>query len=139
MKYPATLKYAQDTGGYEVTFRDIPEAITCGDDLDDALDMAADALLVCMDFYFDNKRPVPLPSKPKKGEYLIELPLSISAKVLLLNEMLNQKVRPIDLAKKLDAKPQEINRLVDLHHTTKIDRISDAMRALGKDLELVVG
>ena len=37
MKYPAKFKKAADTVGYEVYFRDIPEAMTCGDDMDDAL------------------------------------------------------------------------------------------------------
>jgi antitoxin HicB len=33
---------------------------------------------------------------------------------------------------------QEANRLTDLKHATKIDRIADAMAALGRDLDLVV-
>lgn len=134
MLYPATL--TPDTGGFVVTFRDLPEAITQGDDEADALDMAQDALITVMDFYFDDKRPVPLPSKAQAGERLIELPLSISAKVLLLNEMLSQAVKPAELARRMHAKPQEVNRLIDLHHKTKIDTISEAMRALGKRLEL---
>lgn len=59
MKYPATFK--PDTGGFVVTFRDIPEAITQGDDEADAVDMAKDALLLSIDFYFEQKRHVPLP------------------------------------------------------------------------------
>jgi antitoxin HicB len=55
--------------------------------------MGADALLTAMDFYFEDRRPVPPPSALADGERLIELPLSASAKVLLLNEMLEQKVR----------------------------------------------
>jgi antitoxin HicB len=33
---------------------------------------------------------------------------------------------------------QEVNRLIDLAHTTRIDRIEDAMTALGRDLQLTV-
>lgn len=138
MKYPATLTPDTKDGGFVVTFRDIPEAITQGDTEAEALDMAADVLLSAMDFYFEDKRPVPLPSKQKKGEHLIELPISVSAKVLLLNEMLSQHMRPAELARRLETTPQEVNRLIDLHHTTKIDRISDAMKALGRQIELSV-
>lgn len=137
MQYPAILTPAEE-GGFAVTFRDIPEAITQGDDEADALAMAADALLTSMDFYFEDKRPVPPPSKAKKGEYLIPLPPSAAAKVLLLNEMLSQQVRPTDLANRLGTTKQEVNRLLDLSHTTKIDRVAEALAALGKRLEVSV-
>ena len=77
-----------------------------------------------------------MPSAPQPGEYLIELPTSLSAQILLLNEMLAQNVRPADLAKKMNTRPQDINRLIDLKHTTKIDAIAAAVNALGKNLEL---
>ena len=136
MKYPAHFEADHELGGYVVTFRDIPEAITQGNTLETAACMAKDVLVSSMDFYFDDKRPVPMPSAPQPGEYLIELPTSLSAKILLLNEMLAQNVRPADLAKKMNTRPQDINRLIDLKHTTKIDAIAAAVNALGKNLEL---
>ncbi|WP_313872863.1 type II toxin-antitoxin system HicB family antitoxin [Rugamonas sp. DEMB1] len=86
MKYPA--QFLPDTGGFVVTFRDIPEAITQGDDEADAIAMAKDVLLSSMDFYFEDKRQVPMPSAALPGERLIPLPPSVAAKVLLLNETL---------------------------------------------------
>lgn len=77
MFYPAKFTPAQE-GGFVVTSRDIPEAITQGDDFADALEMAADVLLSAMDFYFDDNQPVPLPSKPQKDEVLIALPARFS-------------------------------------------------------------
>lgn len=136
MFYPAKL--TKEDNGYTVTFRDIPEAITCGDDLQDALSMAQDALITSMDFYFEDHRKVPLPSKAKRGEHLIELPASIFAKVLLLNEMVDQNISNVELAKRINVKPQEVQRIVNLNHTTKIDTISNALSALGKHLELNV-
>jgi antitoxin HicB len=133
MRYPARLK-AQEEGGYVVTFPDIPEAITQGEDIEDALTHAADALESALDFYFENRRPVPLPSKPKRGQRLVELPVSVAAKVLLLNEMLRQKIKPAELARRLGTTPQEVNRLTNLRHATKIDRVDSALRALGKRL-----
>ncbi|MGO4151490.1 type II toxin-antitoxin system HicB family antitoxin [Cupriavidus sp. YAF13] len=142
MQYPAifTPDVTEDgrPAGFVVSFRDIPEAITQGDTEVEACEMAADALLTAMDFYFEDKRPVPPPSKAEEGERLVALPLSAAAKVLLLNEMLAQQVRPSDLATRLGTTKQEVNRLIDLGHTTKIDRIAEAMAALGKRLELSV-
>lgn len=137
MKFPVNLA-KEPEGGYTVTFPDIPEAITCGTDVEDALYHAKDALESAMDFYFEDKRPVPAPSKPKRGQRMVELPISVAAKVLLLNEMLRQKVRPAELARRIGSTPQAVNRLTDIRHTTRIDSIDTALRALGKRLLLKV-
>ena len=132
--YPARLR--KDGKFLTVSFPDIPEAHTMGIDREEALRMAKEALELAMEFYFDDNRPVPLPSAPKRGQAIVELSPSVAAKVLLLNEMLRQKVRPIDLAQRLGTTRQEVNRLTNLRHATKIDRIDSALRALGKRLIL---
>src|ERR1700692_3190796 len=93
LAYPVTLTPDKKDGGYVVTFRDIPEAITQGETVEEALAMAAEALESAMDFYFEEKRTVPMPSPAKRRQPMVELPLSLSAKVLLLNEMIRQHVR----------------------------------------------
>lgn len=138
LQYPARFKAAPE-GGYTVTFRDVPEAITQGDTLEEAQAAAAAALLTAMDFYFEGQRPVAMPSVPRRGERLVSLPASASAKVLLLNEMLAQGVRPAELARRLGTSPQEVNRLIDLRHATKIDRIEEALAAIDRRLEMSVG
>lgn len=136
MKYPAT--FTPEAAGITVTFRDIPEAITQGDDEADALFMAKDVLLAAMEVYFDEKRTVPSPSAPRRGDRLIPVPASVVAKILLLNQMLEQNVIPSELARRMATTRQEVNRLIDLKHTTRIDRIEEAMAALGRKLELSV-
>lgn len=130
--YPVKLR--RDGRFFLVTFPDIPEAITQGDNREHALEMAKEALESAIDFYFEDKRAVPMPSRPKRGQHTVDLPASVAAKVLLLNEMLRQKVRPAELARRLGTTPQEVNRLTNLRHATKIDRVDAAMRALGKRL-----
>lgn len=136
MKYPAS--FTPDGEKILVAFRDIPEALTQGDDEADALTMAMDGLITAMDFYFEDRRRVPPPSKPQRGERLIALPVIVSAKVHLLNELLAQNVRPADLARRMSTTPQEVNRILDLGHATKIDTVAFALSALGRDLDLVV-
>ena len=136
MKYFAQL--TPDDGQYTVTFRDIPEAITFGATVEEALEMAQDALETAMEFYFEDMRQVPTPSKGEKGEYAIELPVSMASKVLLLNEMVAQKVKPVDLARKLGTTRQEVNRMTNLQHATKIDTVASALKALGKELSVTV-
>ena len=136
MKFPVTLTPDEGDGGFVVTFPDIPEAITQGETKEEALAMAQEALETALEFYFEDKRTVPAPSKARRGQDVVELPASLSAKILLLNEMLAQNVRPAELARRLGTSPQEINRLTNLRHTTRIDGIDAALRALGRYLEM---
>jgi len=132
--YPVKIRKSE--GFLVVSFPDIPEAHTQGLGRAEALAMAKEALELSMEFYFDDMRPVPMPSKPKRGQAVVELSPSVAAKVLLLNEMLRQKVRPIDLARRLGTTKQEVNRLTNLLDSTMIDRIDMALRALGKRLDI---
>lgn len=137
MRYPARFD-ATPEGGFVVTFRDIPEAITQGDTVEEAAAMAADALLSAMEFYFEDRRPVPAPSDPEPGERLVELPASVWAKVLLLNAQLEAGVSNAELARRMGTRQQELQRVTNLAHTTKIDTIAQAMQALGKRLTVSV-
>src|SRR4030065_186136 len=134
--YPVTLTPDEADGGFVVTFDDIPEAITQGDTEGEALAAAKDALESALDFYFEDKRAVPAPSKAKRGQNVIERRASRAAKVLLLNEMVTQGVRPAELARRLNTSPQEVNRLTNLRHTTRIDGIAAALQAVGKHLDM---
>ena len=67
--YPATL--TKDGGTFLVTFRDVPEAITFGADKEEALLNAVDALETGLSFYVESCRPLPLPSKAKRGEITV--------------------------------------------------------------------
>lgn len=87
MSYSALIQ--KEANSYVVTFRDLPEALTCGDTLEEARIMAADALLTALEFYFEDRRPVPMPSKMQKGEELISLPSDIVEKIHLHNKTQN--------------------------------------------------
>lgn len=135
LRYPVIFEAAEE-GGFVVTFPDFPEAITQGEDVEDALLHAADVLESVLDYYIEDGLPIPAPSKLKRGQHLVELPASYAAKVLLLNEMRTQKIRPADLARRLRVTPQEITRLIDIRHTSRIDGIATALKALGKTMEI---
>ena len=136
MQYPALIE--RDSTGFMASFRDIPEALTCADTVEETKEMAADALLTAMDFYFEDRRTVSLPSPAQDGEVLIALPLIVSAKIYLLNEMVRQNVSQAELARRLGTRPQEITRIIDLAHATKIDTVAGALAALGTRLDVNV-
>jgi antitoxin HicB len=134
MRFP--FKITPDEEFLMVTFPNIPEAITQGETIEQAIEVAQDALETALEFYFEDSRPVPEPSPIKRGQHFVELPASLTAKVLLLNEMIHQGVRPAELARRLGTTPQAVNRLTNLRHASKIDGIAGAMKALGKTLEI---
>jgi antitoxin HicB len=134
MHYPANIR--PDGKFFLVTFPDIPEAITQGNGIEDAMRHGADVLESALDYYLESGRPIPAPSKKKRGQRLIELPASQSAKLLLVNEMITQKVRPAELARRLQVTPQEVTRLINPRHKSKIDGIAVALKALGKTMEI---
>ena len=136
MFYRVVLR--KDGNGFMASFPDVPEALTSGSTREKALAMAKDALITALDFYFEDRREVPMPSKVAKGQDAIELPASLCAKVLLLNEMVRQRVKPAELARRLKTTAQQISRLTDLHHATKVDNVQEALHALGKRLEMAI-
>lgn len=133
--YPVKVE-PTSTGGFIGTFRDVPEAISEGSTIDETLEFALEALILSIDFYRDDFKPFPHPSKPVKGELIVSIPASVSAKILLLNAMTESNTRPADLARKMDVKRQDITRLLNVRHSTKIDTVEKALFALGKKLAL---
>jgi antitoxin HicB len=83
IRYPAIL--TQDGKFILVTFPDIPEAITQGDNVAHALEMAAEALETALDFYLEDRRAVPAPSPLKVGQHFVELPAAMATRVRSLN------------------------------------------------------
>ena len=132
MRYPVAFEH--DETGWAVLFPDIPEAMTGGETREEALSLAQDAMVTAFDFYFDDRREIPVPSG--SGEEFVEVPASVAAKVLLLNALVQQGVSNAELARLIGTRPQEVTRIVSLAHSTKIDTIQAALKALGKRLEI---
>ena len=59
--YPAIFEQ-NELGGYSVWFPDLPECYTDGDDLENAIDMAAEAMSLVIESYIDHARSLPKPS-----------------------------------------------------------------------------
>jgi antitoxin HicB len=73
MRYPVVL--TPDTGGYVVTFPDVPEAMTQGDSYDEAMEMAKDVLESSVEIYIEKGQPFPMPSDINDGQPYIEIDL----------------------------------------------------------------
>ncbi|MDR5778716.1 type II toxin-antitoxin system HicB family antitoxin [Caballeronia sp. LZ065] len=137
LSYPVDLEL-DSNNTYMVTFPDIPEALSVGDDQDEALINAVDALESAIEIYFDEKREVPMPSKARKGQPVVSLPALVVSKVLLQNEMIHQGVRKAELARRLNVHMPQVDRLLNPRHSSKLETIEAAFLSLGKRLKISV-
>ncbi len=62
--YPALFHEAEE-GGFWVTFPDIPECMTQGDDMQQAYEMAVEALGLSLSSMEDEKAEIPMASRPQ--------------------------------------------------------------------------
>ena len=69
------------------------------------------------------------------GQYLVEVEPSLAVKALLHIELLTQHVRPSELARRVKLDRQDVNRLLNPRHATKVSTMAAAFGVLGKSLE----
>lgn len=134
--YPVTLTPDGDT--VLVTFADVPEALTFGADEDEALLQAVDALETALSFYMDARKPLPAPSKAKRGQHTVRPSALEGAKLGVYQAMTEQGIKKSELARRLGWHMPQIDRLFDLRHASRLDQIEAAARALGKQLDVRV-
>src|SRR4029450_6553516 len=81
--YPATLTPDAQDGGFVVTFVDIPEAITQGDDVPEALHQAADCLEEAIAGRIRRRDDIPTPSPIQAGQYAVVVLAQTATKAAL--------------------------------------------------------
>lgn len=135
MDYPVILE-RDDNNTILVSFPDFPEAHTFGEDVDDALAHASDALATAIDAYVKDRRDIPLPSAIVT-RYRVAMPALVEAKVQLYGMMRTAKVGKSALAKRLHWHLPQVDRLLAMTHGSKLDQLEAAFGALGK--RLVIG
>jgi antitoxin HicB len=135
------LRYAvnlvpDDNGTLLVTVPDLPEAVTFGEDRQDALVRAVDAIESALMGAMVAREDI-APPKKKGGEF-VTLPALTTAKIELYRAMRAEKVGKAALAKRLGVALPQIDRMLDLRHHSRLDAIERALAALGRSLTIVV-
>lgn len=131
--YPAIFA-PQKEGGYCVSFPDLPEAITEGDTLDEAMFNAAEVLTLTLDGRLDEGMEIPAPSAKVKGARLVS-PDAKTQAALLLRQARGK--RPLsDVAAALGTSWPAAQRLEDPRHWPSLRQLDRAARACGRRLVL---
>jgi len=135
-QYAIRLTTAEE-GGFVVTCRDLPELVTQGESMEDALSEAVDAMDEVFAAYMIEGRAFPESSQARRREHLVSPPAEIVAKAALHVAMREAEVSKAQLAKRLGVDEKEVRRLLDPHYGSKLPRIAEAVSLLGK--RLVIG
>lgn len=123
-----------EDGGFVVSVRDLPEVLTFGDDVQEALHMAEDAIFVIVAGRIRDEAPLHLPTPVLEGEYAVPLRAQMAAKASVYLLWKEAGLSKSDLARKLNRSETEVRRLLNPDHGTKLTQISEAAQALGGTL-----
>lgn len=121
-------------GAFSVFFPDVPEAITQGDTMDEAIVNAADALSAALEAYLSRGRewPVLTPLPEGAGETAIGVPVdpALAARALLANTMRAKRLSNVAVAE-LMGKDEKVVRRILAGQNASLDLTLDALRAVG--------
>lgn len=140
--YPAVFEPTEREGGFIVTFPDIPEAITEGDDMADAREQAADALGVVLLTYLEMGRALPRSfvgerKALKTGLVPISPSADVTAKIAVIETFKDSGISRSELARRLGKDEKEARRILDPSTATKLPVLAAALTAMGQ--RLVIG
>lgn len=119
-----------------VTALDLPEVATFGEDREDALARAVDAIETALMGRIADRDVIPAP-KAGAADH-VDLPTLSVAKAELYRAMRAEGVGKTALAKRLGVALPQIDRLLDLRHQSRLDAIERALAALRRALIISV-
>ena len=131
LRYPVELE--EDDGTILVTSPDFPELTTFGIDEAEALARAVDALdeAIAARIHLGHEIPSPSP-----GNNQVTLPSLTAVKVILYQGMKDQGIGKAELARRLGWHLPQVDRVLDVNHRSRLDRMDAALGAIGQRLEV---
>jgi len=136
--YPAVFSRDED-GRWLVGFPDFPTAHTDGANTSEAMEEAIDCLGSAIAFAMADKADVPKPSRLKRGQKLVPVPLWIVAKLALYWAIRELSMSQSELARRLKVRETAVRRMLDPNHDTRPEKIQAALEALGKRVVMTYG
>ena len=136
-EYPIDLSEDDDDGSVMADFPDVKGCATDGADRAEALANAADALAEGIAAAMLAREDVPEPSQAQ-GRPTASLPAGLAAKAALYQTMREDGVNNSELARLIGRQENEVRRMLDPRHATKISRLEQGLAVLGKRLVVAV-
>jgi antitoxin HicB len=136
--YPAVAHFDEESETYEITYRDFDNIHAVAYTEDDIELEASDILHVGLEEFVASKLPIPTPSKAQVGDFIVYLPLISCLKIALHNAMLETKTKKSDLARKMNLTSSQIECLLGINQTSKVDSLEQALYLLGYSISISV-
>jgi antitoxin HicB len=128
-----------EKGGFVVYFPDFPCGVTQGDTEEEATEMAIDAVSMIIGELMERGEEVPAPTRRRGRKYhAISLPALAAAKVELYQAFRASGIRKAEFARRLGIPKTNVDRLFNLRHSTRLEQLDAAFRAIGKRLLIQV-
>jgi antitoxin HicB len=137
MRYAYLIDLLHDADGVTVTMSDVPELVTCGNTVAEALARVPDALVSALSFYTDEDKAVPHPGDAR-GRPVVAVPILVATKLALHEAMLEAKISNVELGRRMGMGETLIRRLRDPLHRSHIDQVEAALRILGRQVVIDV-
>lgn len=136
--YDYAFKFTKEDDGWVITCRDLPEAISQADANEDRIEVAQGCLQAALESRIHDNDPLPIASKPRRGEVVVSAPASTAAKSALYDAMREAGISKSELAHRLGVDEKEVRRMLDAGHGTKLPCIAKAVEALGRHLHIAL-
>ena len=131
--YPVTI-IRDEEGEYVATSPDVPEAVTSGESIGEALQEMSEALGAALAGYSLEGRPLPAPSEGRGEAYMVPVAPLVAAKLALRSAMVEEGVSNIELGHRLGLSEGAVRRLVNPDHSSRLDGVVAALAVLGHGL-----
>lgn len=136
--YDYAFKFTKEDDGWVMTCRDLPEGISQAEANEDRIEVAEGCLQAALESRIHDNDPLPVASKPRRGEVVISAPAATAAKSALYDAMRKAGISKSELAHRLGVDEKEVRRMLDAGHGTKLPRIAEAVAALGRHLHIAL-
>lgn len=136
--YPAIACFDEESETFEITFRDFDNIHAVAYTEDDIELEASDILHAGLEEFIASKTIIPQPSEAQAGDFIVYLPLISCLKIALHNAMLETNTKKSILARRMNLSSAQLERLIDINQTSKVDSLEQALYLLGYGISLSV-
>ena len=133
--YHYTLE-RQENGWWLVRFPGIPEALTEGENEEDARSSAVDCAIAALEGYMKAGMPLPRQGAGHSGPDRAVLPSLVTAKLAVYETMRSLGWSKLKLAKELGMPENSVRRLLDLRHASHMWIIDEALAKMNTELPI---
>jgi antitoxin HicB len=133
--YRYTLE-RQENGWWLVRFPGIPEALTEGETEEEARASALDCAITALEGYMKAGKPLPREGAGHPGPNRAVLPSLVTAKLAVYETMRARGWSKVKLAKELGVPENSVRRLLDLHHSSQMWIIDEALAKMNAELSI---